>query len=102
MPAADDQSTGSSESIADSGVASTWSRGVAGGFGGRVSSTIILIGESVTMGCMVRFRSLHAAMIDNGDAQRLVRLAEEDVDDDEVKMLWMVLLEVLAQPRALR
>ena len=69
VPAAEDQSC--SSSIAEAGVASSRRRGVAG-IEGRTSS--ILIGESDiedTDGS--RFRSLHAAIMDSGDAQRLDR-----------------------------
>lgn len=66
MVLAPDQS-GSSSTTAEDGVASIRRRGVAG-VASRTSS--IPIGE-YDKG--IRFRSLHAAIIDNGDAHRLER-----------------------------
>lgn len=68
MVPAEDQSDSSS---IEEGVASPRRRGV-GGIVGRESS--ILIGELDICVGTTRFRSLHAAMMDSGDAQRLVML----------------------------
>lgn len=68
VPAVEEHQSGSSSDVAEAGVDSRRRWGVAGNWG-RTSS--ILTGESVMV--EIRFRSLQAAMMDNGEAQRLER-----------------------------
>jgi hypothetical protein len=64
VPAAQDQS---SSDVVETGVDSTRRRGVAGI--GRGSSMFMGESDNCSVG-RIRFRSLHARMIDNGEAQR--------------------------------